>query len=338
MNHTVQNMALKAILGEPQVHHQVAVFPIITDCGADLAYITLSEALASERVVITEISESGSVPELRAKNDGDVPILIVDGEELKGAKQNRVCNTTVLLREKTTTVLPVSCTEHGRWSYDSPDFEDSGLIMERKVRTSKNSNVSASLARTHSYRGNQSEVWSQIHELHEELGSHSRTGAMRDAFESVREPLEAWIRAFPLCKDQNGLLVCINGIPVGMDVVSRADAYARLHSRFLKSYIIGCIRCPSNADIAAPVERARDFLAQLPELSESTFASPGYGEDFRYVGPARCGSALVHAGTCVHAAFFGDVTAENGAAHMASMNKRIRNRRQASGQEPIIDY
>lgn len=332
MNQTVQAMAGKATLGERQVRHQVTVFPITTECGADLAYVTLSEALVSERVVITEVSESGSVPELRVKNDGDVPVLIVDGEELKGAKQNRVCNTTVLLREKATTVLPVSCTEHGRWSYDSPEFADSGLIMERKVRTAKNRNVSASLERAHSYRGDQSEVWSQIHELHEELGSHSRTGAMRDAYESVREPLEEWMHAFPVCENQNGLLVCINGIPVGMDVVSRADAYARLHPRFLKSYIIGCVRRPSKEPVAAPDLRARDFLARLSELHESTFASPGYGEDFRYAGPARCGSALVHAGTCVHAAFFGDVAAENGAADMASMNERMRNRRRASGQ------
>lgn len=337
MNHTVQTMANKAKLGEQQVHHQVTVFPITTECGADLAYITLSEALASERVVISEVSESGSVPELCVRNDADVPVLIVDGEELKGAKQNRVCNTTVLLREKATTVLPVSCTEHGRWHYDSREFADSELIMERKVRASKNRNVSASLRMAHSYRGDQNEVWSGIEELHEELGSHSRTGAMRDAYESVREPLEEWIRAFPLNEGQNGLLLCINGIPVGMDVVSKADAYAQLHPRFLKSYLIGCIRRPSKKPVAAPESCARDFLARLPELNEHAFASPGYGEDFRYVGPARCGSALVHAGTCVHAAFFADVATENNAADMASMKTRMRNRRR-TGSQDWIDY
>lgn len=110
MNHTVQHMLKSTRLGAPQVCRQVTVFPINSDCGADLTYITLAEALSNERVVITEVNESGSVPELRVTNDADVPVLIVDGEELRGAKQNRVCNTTVLLREKSTTVLPVSCT------------------------------------------------------------------------------------------------------------------------------------------------------------------------------------------------------------------------------------
>ena len=44
--------------------------------------------------MITEVSEGGSVPELRVVNKGDARILVLDGEELRGAKQNRVLNTT----------------------------------------------------------------------------------------------------------------------------------------------------------------------------------------------------------------------------------------------------
>ena len=34
------------------------------------------------------------MPELRVVNKGDARILVLDGEELRGAKQNRVLNTT----------------------------------------------------------------------------------------------------------------------------------------------------------------------------------------------------------------------------------------------------
>ena len=38
---------------------------------------------------ITEVDDEGSVPELRVANLGDRPLLLLDGEQLVGAKQNR---------------------------------------------------------------------------------------------------------------------------------------------------------------------------------------------------------------------------------------------------------
>lgn len=70
-------------------------------------YRTLGEGLASGDVSITEVSKAGSVPELMATNRGKLPVLLLDGEELVGAKQNRVLNTSILLRELSETrVLP----------------------------------------------------------------------------------------------------------------------------------------------------------------------------------------------------------------------------------------
>jgi hypothetical protein len=84
-------------------------------------------------LTIKEISESGSVPELKMINHSDVPVLLLDGEELSGAKQNRVLNTSILLKKKSETVIPVSCTEQGRWSYVSDRFDDSDVVMSPKI-------------------------------------------------------------------------------------------------------------------------------------------------------------------------------------------------------------
>ena len=85
------------------------------------------------------------MPELKVINRLAQSVLLLDGEELLGAKQNRVLNTTILLKESSETVVPVSCTEHGRWAYASAAFSSSDVIMAHKVRMRKSSSVSRSL-------------------------------------------------------------------------------------------------------------------------------------------------------------------------------------------------
>ena len=85
-------------------------------------YLTLDEALASGVDEITEVSEQGSVPDLKFINRGPQPVLILDGEELLGAKQNRIVNLTILVAANSELTIPVSCVEAGRWRSRSRAF------------------------------------------------------------------------------------------------------------------------------------------------------------------------------------------------------------------------
>jgi hypothetical protein len=70
------------------------VGPLLAPNLDDLDWLTLEEAGAR----VTEVSEAGSVPFLQVANGADRPLLLLDGEELIGAKQNRILNTTVLVQ------------------------------------------------------------------------------------------------------------------------------------------------------------------------------------------------------------------------------------------------
>ena len=111
---------------EPHIHGGFGLWPIIAPARPVPAYITLVEAQALELFTITEVSEDGSVPSLRVVNETPHHIMLFDGEELKGAKQNRILNTTILVAAGTRLDVPVSCTEQGRWSYQSDEFSPSG--------------------------------------------------------------------------------------------------------------------------------------------------------------------------------------------------------------------
>ena len=79
-------------LGEPRVHKNLVMFPLIADGNVEPRYQLLDDALAQGSARVTEVSESGSVPELKFVNEGERPVLLLDGEELVGAKQNRILN------------------------------------------------------------------------------------------------------------------------------------------------------------------------------------------------------------------------------------------------------
>ena len=305
MNTVVKDTFSALSLGEAKVQGRVTLLALFGGEDAGPEYLTLPEALAEKLLTVTERDEDGSVPELRVRNEAELPVLIIDGEELQGAKQNRVVNTTILVKEKSETIIPVSCTEQGRWNYTSETFADSGVVMARQVRSRKSRSVSASLVSAQSYAGDQGEVWDEIDKLHAGLGVYSPTHAMRDAYEANEDAFRDWVQHFPIEDGQRGLLVFLDGQTLGMDLVSRSTAYRHMHKRLLKSYLIG-VPTDSNEGKSTSLEHARQFLDRIQALDEQAFPSRGHGTDYRYEGEAQCGSALVHQDTCIHAAFFED--------------------------------
>jgi len=109
-------------IGRKQSYRDLAVYPLLSTYSISLDYLLLDEALTEGLMEVVEMDREGSVPELKVNNQSPKMILILDGEELVGAKQNRIINTTILVQGRSSLVIPVSCVEQGRWSYDSPRF------------------------------------------------------------------------------------------------------------------------------------------------------------------------------------------------------------------------
>lgn len=304
MNTIVREMISSIELSAPQSHGGVTVFPIRVYSEPMPEYLPLGEALQRELLKIMEVDESGSVPELRVENLADSPVLILDGEELKGAKQNRVINTTVLLQKRSDTIIPVSCTEQGRWDYIAPNFEDSEIVMSRVARSRKSRSVSESLRSSRGHRSDQAGVWDEVGRLGERLGSRSRTSAMRDGYLQRAAELDAWLTRFPCHADQTGFVVLAEGNAIGAELLPNPRAYRQAHAKLLKSYLIDLLGEWLDEEVSAEESGARAFLDGLPSLKETAFPSVGHGVDLRYEREDVCGSALVYADALIHAAFF----------------------------------
>jgi hypothetical protein len=100
----------KVSFGTPSAFRNLTLTPILLKDGplSSVEPLCLEEALAAGTLRVSEVSAEGHVPELRVRNTGDAPVLILDGEELVGAKQNRIVNVTILVAPLSDVVIPVS--------------------------------------------------------------------------------------------------------------------------------------------------------------------------------------------------------------------------------------
>ena len=151
----LSDLASRLSLGPTHRFGRLAVVPLIDWTAKPSGWLTLDAALARGEVEVTEVSESGSVPELCLLNRSSLPIFLLDGEDLVGAKQNRILNLSILVPAASNFEVPVSCVEQGRWSWRSRGFQSAGRVIYSKLRRSNAEAVSQSLFATGSRRGDQ---------------------------------------------------------------------------------------------------------------------------------------------------------------------------------------
>ena len=137
------------IFGE--IYKEMGAKPIInaigsvTLLGGSTPKPVVKEAMDRGECSVTEVSDSGSVPNLNVVNTGKTPVLILDGEQLLGAKQNRIVNLSIMLAPKSETTIPVTCVERGRWSRVSDEFRPSPNSLPSTGRAAKMRDVSSSM-------------------------------------------------------------------------------------------------------------------------------------------------------------------------------------------------
>ena len=187
MEKEIRDYLEKMKVGRKQSHKNLAVYPLLSTYNTNLQYLLLDEALNRGILEVMELSDEGSVPELKVLNKSPEMVLILDGEELVGAKQNRIVNTTILIQGKTSIVIPVSCVEHGRWHYDSSKFHSRERMMSSNLRAMKSEQVAFSRRSSGKYNSDQGAIWNGISEKASRMQASSPTGAMAAIYEKGRE-------------------------------------------------------------------------------------------------------------------------------------------------------
>ena len=332
--HTAQEFLAGVKAGEALTCGGLSVFPLQSAMEAKVDYLLLNEAIEGDLVSVREISEGGSVPELLVENRADKPVLIIDGEELIGAKQNRIANLTLLVPAKKTTTIPVSCVEAGRWSRQSHEFSLANRVQYARGRAERLASVQDSMRRSGKRYSDQRRVWLNIADKASNMDAESATGAMSAIFEKHARGLDRLVEQFRAIEGQTGAVFALGNAICGLDAFDKPATFAKLLPKLVRSYGIDAMEQGGNNTAAPDAEAVDAFLKNLVKGEIGEHPAVGLGADIRIEARGIIAGGLVAESSLLHIAVFAEpeLSGENtaGAGRFASYDQRrraYRNRR-----------
>ncbi|MBI3448162.1 MAG: hypothetical protein HY049_04485 [Acidobacteria bacterium] len=295
MSDAVSAYLASILIGSPQVHENLTLLPLLASRETPVEYVSLDDALKSGQVEIAEIHEAGSVQNIKVVNRGASKVLILDGEQLVGAKQNRISNASFIIPEMSERVIPVSCIEEGRWRSTSKSFGGTDSMYAAFGRRAKLHDTTSMLRVKREFRSDQIKVWDTVKKYLGESGTASSTGSFVDYQDAKRGDLDAYLAGFRSEPGQVGVMVLIDGKLQGLDTFGRLITWQGVFRKLIRSYAMDAI---VRATVEpAPGARAplapQEFLDALDAAPRESFDSPGEGVDIRIETDALLGAALV---------------------------------------------
>ena len=306
----LRELAGRLRCGDPVVHRGIAMVPLFTDRRRRVEYQPFGEAVRAGTCRLTEVSEGGSVPQLMLVNSGELPVLLLDGEELLGAKQNRIVNLTILAPAGRDLAIPVSCVEMGRWQYRGREFVESPRTMYPSARAAKMAQVSESFERGERH-ADQHAVWDEIAAKAARMAVRSETSAMSDIFEGLGTTIEEYAHPFEAQPDQVGAVFIIGRRAVGLDAFDAPATLRTYLPKLLRGYALDALDAERGrpdrvtwADGAGALALAERFLEALAGCGAQAYPGVGLGQDLRIRGDGITGAGLEVDGSMVHLGAF----------------------------------
>lgn len=275
------------VVGPPQVFEEVQVFPLFSNKSESAApLMELDEALEKGWAEVTEESEGGNVPRLVVTNKSDRDLIIYEGQQLLGAKQNRIVNVTVIVGANSTLPIPVSCVEQQRWHYTSDNFASSRNFSYPSLRRETHSHVTAKLQSEGRADSDQSSVWRNIAAKVTRMKVDSDTAAMEDIYYSQTPDAEVLTEKFEVAENQVGYIAFIKGGFAGSDMFASPVVCREKMNKLLRGYYLDS----RDRGVSFDKVDVNEILREVRTAEHREYETVGKGRERRFETPHVQGS------------------------------------------------
>jgi hypothetical protein len=233
--------------------------------------LSLSEALARG---LAGVREATGYHQVTLDNLGDLPVLCLAGDLVKGGMQDRVLrHDTLLAPRQTGLVVDACCVEQGRWGGREGDTTERFRVALEMAP--------AQLRRRLVNGASQGEVWQEVAQTQERLG-RSRGRAVRDtrsetslglSLESPEIQEESWRLLAPFVDgleqgNVQGYLAYIEGVGWQMEWFATRALWEANAVRLLRALAVEALGATAGGGRGPGVEDARRWLASAALLDE----------------------------------------------------------------------
>ena len=304
MNRPLNELLLTVQVLASQQECGLQVFGLRWPSESQLGYHTLDEAMAAGTLEVTEISEGGSVPTLSVTNKSDRMAFLMAGEQLVGAKQNRVLNVSMMVPPSTSLQIPVSCVEGGRWHRRSAKFA-SGLSMSHgKLRKMMSRQTHLGLQSARSPTSDQGAVWDEVSRKLSAMGSASASQAFEQVYQDCEIRLNDLSSRLQPPEGCQGVLFAVAGRIEGADLFDQPATLAKLWRKLVRAYALDAMEARATEAPPVTTDDVSRWLQSAAGAKTESYPSPGIGSDVRLEASALSGSALVVDEQAVHLELF----------------------------------
>ncbi len=313
-------------IGDPATVHGLGIVPLLSQDLMELPPMSmLDEAIDKGDVRVGEVAVGGQVPFLTVQNAGGNPVLILEGEELVGGKQNRIVNATILVLAGSVIKIPVSCVESGRWDNRRYDFDSGKAIFRARSRAVQKESVTLSLRERGTFQSDQGAVWNEVGESLSDLGISSATSDFRAGRERVAHRIEEFVTAIQPSEKQVGAIFLSRDGILGCELLATPELFRRCIEKIVRSFAFEVLSMPDYIQPAA--NGAAKWWEAVLDSEVTIHRSPGAGQDVRLQSSELLGSGLQLDDTLIHLSCFPAMGVKRNGRRSSSRRAAVSERR-----------